>query len=380
MVAHFSKFAGKYNGHCFGLSLDWAFCRAGTEMELLRLKPGSCIWCISLWSEVRPGLLCLLIFAAVFFAAPETTASHALSEPQLQNASREASSNEQSNALLQRAREFLNRGLLKEADQNVREYLGEHSDSAEGHFLLGYILFKEQKAEASLAEYTEGAKYHDPDASDLKIVALNYVLLEDYPDADRWLTRSVEANPKDSESWYYLGRTKYNENRFQEAVHAFDECLRLDSRNTKAQANRGLALEGLGRTDDALAAYRIAIAIQAQGAAKSAEPFIDLGNLLLQQNQIDEAIDNLVKAREISPQDSRVYESLGKGYLRLNKFPEAKAELEQAVALAPDSAAAHYMLGQVYRKTGATERAKAEFDRAVELNKTKASGMSTMGP
>jgi tetratricopeptide (TPR) repeat protein len=328
-------------------------------------------------------------FAAALFAfsgpsnslvVAEKTGSPALSEPQLQNASREASSNEQSDALLAQAREFLNRGLLKEADRSVREYLGEHSDSAEGHFLLGYILFKEQKAEASLAEYTEGAKYHDPGASDLKIVALNYVLLEDYSDADRWLTRSVEADPKDSESWYYLGRTKYNENYFQEAIKAFEECLGLDSKNTKARANLGLALEGLGRTEDALKAYRKAIAIQADGATKSAEPFIDLGNLLLEQNQLDEAIENFVKAREISPQEFRVYESLGKAYLRLNKFAEAKAALEQAVALAPESAAAHYMLGQVYRKTGATERAKAEFDRAVALNKNKASGMSTMGP
>jgi tetratricopeptide (TPR) repeat protein len=331
----------------------------------------------------------LPVFAAVLFAfsgpsqafaAAETTARHSVTAPRLQNASRETSSNPQSDALLQRAREFLNQGLFKEADRSVREYLDAHSNSAEGHYLLGYILFKEQKTEASLAEYTEGAKYHDPEASDLKIVALDYVLLGAYSDADRWLTRSVEANPKDSESWYYLGRTKYNENRFQEAIHAFEEALRLDPKNIKAQANLGLALEGLGRAGDALAAYRKAIAMQDQGSPKNAEPFIDLGNLLLQQNQNDDAIENLVKAREISPQDSRVYESLGKAYLRLNKFAEAKEELEQAVALAPDSAAAHYMLGQVYRKTGATERARAEFDRAVALNKTKSSGMSTMGP
>jgi tetratricopeptide (TPR) repeat protein len=332
----------------------------------------------------------LLVFTAVLFrfsapsnafAAAETTAGHSVSGAQMQHASREASSNGQPGDLLQQAREFLNRGQLKEADQSVREYLDGHSNSAEGHYLLGYILFKEQKAQASLAEYTEGAKYHDPEASDLKIVALDYVLLGNYSDADRWLTRSVEADPKDSESWYYLGRTKYNENRFQEAIHAFEECLRLDTKNTKAQANLGLALEGLGRTDEALAAYRRAIASQTTGAAKSAEPFIDLGNLLLQQNQIDDAIENLIKAREISPQAPRVYESLGKAYLRLNKFVEARAELEKAVALAPDSPAAHYMLGQVYRKTGATERAKAEFDRAVELNKTKSSGgMSTTGP
>jgi tetratricopeptide (TPR) repeat protein len=331
----------------------------------------------------------LPVFAAVLFAfsgpskafaAAETTVRHSVTAPWLQNASRESSSNPQSDALLQQAREFLNQGLFKEADRSVREYLDAHSNSAEGHYLLGYILFKEQKAEASLAEYTEGAKYHDPEASDLKILALDYVLLGAYSDADRWLTRSVEANPKDSESWYYLGRTKYNENRFQEAIHAFEEALRLDPKNIKAQANLGLALEGLGRAGDALAAYRKAIAMQDQGSPKNAEPFIDLGNLLLQQNQNNDAIENLVKAREISPQDSRVYESLGKAYLRLNKFAEAKEELEQAVALAPDSAAAHYMLGQVYRKTGATERARAEFDRAVALNKTKSSGMSTMGP
>lgn len=332
---------------------------------------------------------CLFIFAAVSFtfsglskafAVAETAARHSEPSPKSKNASREASSNPQSDALLQRAREFLNTGSFKEADQTVREYLDGHSNSAEGHFLLGYILFKEQKAQASLAEYTEGAKYHDPEAFDLKIVALDYVLLGAYSDADRWLTRSVEANPKDSESWYYLGRTKYNENRFQEAIHAFEECLQLDPKNTKAQANLGLALEGLGRAGDALAAYRKAIATQDQCGPKNAEPFIDLGNLLLQQNQVDEAIENLVKARDIWPQDSRAHESLGKAYLRLNKFAEAKEELERAVALEPDSAAAHYMLGQVYRKTGATERAKAEFDRAVALNKTKSSGMSTMGP
>jgi tetratricopeptide (TPR) repeat protein len=336
------------------------------------------------------AMRCLVVFAAVVFAcsgpsnalaAAETTVAHSVSAAQMQNASREASSNGQTSDLLQRAREFLLEGQFKEAEQNVRKYLAQHSNSPEGHYLLGYILFKEQKAEASLAEYTEGAKYQDPGPSDLKIVALDYVLLGDYPDAERWLTRSVAADPRDSESWYYLGRTKYNENRFQEAIHAFEECLRLDAKNTKAQANLGLALEGLGHTDQALAAYRNALAMQAEGAAKSAEPFIDLGNLLLQENQIDDAIENLVKAREISPEDVRVYEGLGKAYLRLNKFVEAKTELERAVALAPDSAAAHYMLGQAYRKTGATERAKAEFDRAVELNKNKSSGgMSTMGP
>jgi Flp pilus assembly protein TadD len=300
-----------------------------------------------------------------------TAESYKFSAKQSQDASREASTGDQTDTSLQRAREFLQKGLLKDADRTVREYLDTHSNSADGHFLLGYILFKEQKAEASLAEYTEGAKYHDPVPSDLKIVALDYVLLNDYSDADRWLTRSVAGDPKDSESWYYLGRTKYNENRFEEAIRAFQECLKLDSKNVKAGANLGLALEGLGRINEAEAAYRNAIAQQRNGSPKNAEPFINLGNLLLEQNQIENAIAQLSEAREISPQESRAHKSLGKAYLRLNKLEEAQRELEKAVSLDPNSAGAHYLLGQVYRKKGWIEQAKTQIDRAAALNEQK---------
>ena len=278
-----------------------------------------------------------------------------------------------SDSAIQHAKNFLQKGLLQDAEQALREFLAQHSDSAEAHFLLGYVLFKEQKPEASLAEYTAGAKYHDPDPSDLKIVALNYVLLNDFSDADRWLTRSVAGNPKDPESWYYLGRTKYNENRLEDATRAFKECLEIDPGNVKAATNLGLALQGLGKTDEALALYRHAIAMQKEGAPRNAEPFIDLGNLLLEQNQIDVAIVNLSEGRDIAPQDSRARESLGKAYLRANRFPEAQAELEKAVSLTPDSAPAHYLLAQVYRNQGLTQRAKAEFDRAAVLNDSKSS-------
>jgi len=273
--------------------------------------------------------------------------------------------------LIQRARELLKKGQLNDAEHDTREYLVQHPASADGHFLLGYILFREHKSKESLAEYTEGARYHEPGPSDLKIVALNYVLLEDYADADKWLTRSVTGNPQDVEGWYYLGRTKYNLNRFEEAIRAFQECLKLDPKNVKAQTNLGLSLVGLGRISEAQNAYRQAIALQQQEAQKNPEPFIDFGDLLLDENQPDDAIVYLSKAREIAPREFRVYQSLGKAYLRLNRLPEAQTELEKAVSLTPDSGPAHYMLGQVYQKKGLTVQAKLEFDRAIALNAAK---------
>jgi tetratricopeptide (TPR) repeat protein len=308
----------------------------------------------------------------------------------------EAQQSDQPAAELIEARSLLRQGMTVEADRDVRAFLASHADSAEGHFLLGYVLFREIQAEASgsgtigtglsefrpnspmddsraakaresLAEFTQGAKYHDPSAFDLKIVALDYVLLNDYLDADKWLTRSLEWNPEDSEGWYYLGRTKYNENRFAEAISAFEHCLRLDPKNVKAEDNLGLAYAGLGRDDEAIAAYHQAIAWQSDVNLKNAGPYIDLGDLLLDRNRPEEAVSNLLLSIQIAPREARPHELLGKAYIRLEMLSKAAAELEKAVELSPNSANLHCMLAGVYRKQGLTEKTKLAYDRCATL-------------
>jgi tetratricopeptide (TPR) repeat protein len=271
---------------------------------------------------------------------------------------------------LREAKSEANAGSLEKADHAVRSYLDGHPDSADAHFLLGLILFKQHKPRESLSEYTEGAKHRDPDASDLKIVALNYVLLEDYAKADHWLTRSLERNPKDSQTWYYLGRTRYNENRFEEALAAFNECLKLDPKNVKAEDNLGLSHQALGNTPEAFTAFRNAIAWQAQLLKKNSGPFINMGILLLEQNKVEEAVPYLSEAVEISPEEARAHEQLGKAYSRQNDLERAQVELEKAVSLSPDNAALHFMLGQLYRKRGMNDKAKVELERGAALKES----------
>ena len=293
-----------------------------------------------------------------------------------------------------------------EADRAVRQYLQNHPDSADGHFLLGHILFREiqaqatleppfpspahgpmggtrpmrsrsseapisetaqEMAKASLAQFTAGAEFHHPSAADLKTVALDYVLLSDYPDADKWFTKMLEWAPNDSEGWYYLGRTKYSENRFTEAIDAFQKCLKLDPQNVKAEDNLGLSFAGLGRNEEAAAAYHQAIAWQAQSLAKSPGPDIDMGSLLIDENRPHDAIAFLVDAIEIAPREWRAHELLGKAYLRVEDFPKAQTELEKAIELSPQTPNLNCMLAPVYRKQGLAEQAKAEYDRCAAL-------------
>ena len=275
--------------------------------------------------------------------------------------------------LLAEARSLVRLGTLGRAEEITRQYLTRHSNSADGHYLLGYILFRQAKAKESLAEYTTGAKYRTPSAYDLEVVASDYVVLKDYMDADKWFTKAVEWNPRDALGWYYLGRTKYNENRFEEAVRAFEECLKLEPRNVKAEDNLGLAYAGLARNEEAKAAYLNAIAWQKEAAVKNAGPFINLGSLLLDENRVQEAIPYLSQACEISPQDVQAHRELGKAYLHLNQLQKAEDELQKAIQLAPKDAALHYILAQVYRKEGWNEKAKLELDRYAAMTGTHSS-------
>jgi tetratricopeptide (TPR) repeat protein len=305
--------------------------------------------------------------------------------------------------ILAEASSLADKGMALEAERRVRQYLAAHPDSANAHFLLGHILFREiqaearlesqlalqaqapmsvvkvlgadssdakdrdEKAKASLAEFTAGAKYRVPTAVDLKVVAFDYVLLGDYLDADKWLTKMLEWAPNDSDGWYQLGRTKYNENRFAEGISAFQKCLKLDPKNVKAEDNLGLSFAGLGRKDEAAAAYQQAIAWQAQSILKNPGPYIDMGSLLIDGNRPQDARAFLLQATEIAPRDSRAHELLGKAYARLEELPKAQAELEKAIELSPQTPNLHCMLAPLYRKQGLDEKAKIEFDRCAAM-------------
>ena len=311
-----------------------------------------------------------------------------------------AQSPDQTEAPLANAKALFDKGNFTEADRTVRQFLQSHPDSADGHFLLGHILFREisakwreegkaegeallyntgdlsgslvayrdAKAKESLEEFTAGAKYHVPSAFDLKIVALDYLLLKDNNDADHWLTRSLQADPRDAQAWYYLGRTKYGKGQFLEAIQAFEQCLKLEPRNIKAETNVGLSYEGLARADEAAQAFQSAIAWQAEKPSKDPEPFMELGHLYVNQNQPEKAVPYLTQSIAILPKVSKAHEELGKAYSLLNRFPEAQAELEKAIELTPQAPNLHCLLAPVYRKQGFAEKAKAEYDRCAALS------------
>ncbi|HMH15157.1 MAG TPA: tetratricopeptide repeat protein [Edaphobacter sp.] len=304
------------------------------------------------------------LWAYVPLALTQTLAGTGSSEPRVGTSTQYG---------LNDARHLTAIGEFSKAEILLRSYLKTEERSGSARFLLAYVLLRLNKPKESLAEYTHAAQLQKPSAEDLKNVALDYVLLEDYEDAEKWMRRSVQMNEKDPDAWYGLGRIFYTKQRFQDAVDCFKRTLALDPTSVKAEDNLGLAYEGLNRTEDAIQSYRAALALEQNSKESnqkppSEQPMLNLAIILIHHGHTEEALPLLIKAASISPRDPRIREQLGHLYLQQGKLDEAQHEFEEAVALSPNSSALHFLLGQVYRRRGLNDKAKTEFARAAELN------------
>lgn len=270
-------------------------------------------------------------------------------------------------ALLFEAKSLIHLQGFSRAESTLRSYIRGHRGSSDALYLLGFVLHRLNRPTESLETYTRAAAITTPTGDDLKVVGLNYVLLDDYADAIKWLKKSVEVQPTNKDAWYYLGRAYYSKGQLAEAHAAFQKVLELHPRDTKAQTNLGLVLETGGQTEAAIEAYRTAIAWQEKGGEASEQPYANLGSLLLERGRTQEALGVLEKAVAMAPRNAFCHLKLGIAYRQLGRLQKSEQQLNQATALEPDNASAHYQLGRVYKDQHLLDKAQAEFDRTAEL-------------
>ena len=272
---------------------------------------------------------------------------------------------------LQQARSLLATGNFAAAEARLRSLIAASPRDPEPRFLLGVTLFREGRATDSLGAFTDAAKYRNPTAEELTIVSSDYVLLKDFADAQRWLLIATRTAPTDVNAWYLLGRTDYNLDRADDARQAFLTCLRLDPTHVKARYNLGLTYERLHQPQEAIAAYRQAIAAQAALPHKDSQPYLDLGMLLMQQEHPADALEPLQTAVQLAGGNPFAHQQLALCLEKLARYQEAAAEMLICARLAPDAQAPAFFLGRIYHRLGREAEAKEQFARAQTLAGTQ---------
>src|SRR3954451_20310605 len=116
---------------------------------------------------------------------------------------------------------------LAEKEVELRGELRKQPESPDLLYRLAVVLRQEGKARASLDAYTQAARYRIPNPGELRSVALDYVVLNDYEDAIRWLESALKMGPNNVAVVYSLGRCYYSKDRYLDAGKLFERVLAI---------------------------------------------------------------------------------------------------------------------------------------------------------
>jgi Flp pilus assembly protein TadD len=219
------------------------------------------------------------------------------------------------------------------AEPLLRKLVGQDPANFEGWFDLGFVENALGNVEESIAAYRKSVAAK-PDVFESNLNLGLQLAKTGQPDAETFLRAATHLTPAS-----HVAEGRYR------AWLALGDTLK------KAQP------------EEALTAYREATSLQ----PKDAEPHLEAGMLLEQENKAADAEQEYRRAMELDPASSDAAVALANLYMHGRRFPEAESALRKLTAERPASAAVEIQLGRVLAAEGKYDEAIAAMVAGIKL-------------
>ena len=130
-------------------------------------------------------------------------------------------------------------------------------------------------------------------------------------------------------AWFPVGYL-LDQEKFEDAIAAYDQTIRLKPDFVAAYNNRGIAKDKLGRHEDAIADYNQAIQLKPD----LAEAYSNRGTTKYKLGRYEDAIADYNQAIQMKPDYAEAYSNRGTAKGKLGRIDEARQDFEKARDLA----------------------------------------------
>ena len=179
--------------------------------------------------------------------------------------------------------------------------------------------------------------------------ALDMIAGNNYEKALGVLEKLVQEG-ESAEIYYNIGYIKTAQEKYGEAIEAFQKATRLDRLFAKAYEAMGRAYEKLDRPNEA-------------------ERFLQkAADIYLSKEKVEDAEEILNDILQIRPDTINVYNSLGVLYRKKGDFKRALSSYEKAIKIHPGQPQIHYNTGRLWLELKKPEEAKKHFKKALEID------------
>jgi len=272
---------------------------------------------------------------------------------------------------------LLDSGDLPQAKLQAEAAIQSAPKLAQGHYVLGRILFQQEDFEGAKAQFE--AAVADKTTFDVGYnLGRTYLALKDLDHA-HVLFQQILAGIGDSPQIHiYFGHAYLRSNYPEQAIAELQKALKKDPKIAQAHYFLGLAYleRDPGKFDEAAAEYRAEVS----NSPNDFRAYYQLGNIELKDHRVEEAERDLKRASVLAPENPDPLIYLGELYASENHSVEAEAAMRRAIALTKDISRggyqinrAHYVLGRILIQSGRREEGMAELKISSSLrNQTTA--------
>ena len=172
--------------------------------------------------------------------------------------------------------------------------------------------------------------------------------------------KDLLASSKTREAWLNEAETYYDLKRYEEALTALDEAIRLDPNYARAYYNKSLVLHDLERYEEALSTCEQYMRLE-PGEAKAC---YHKGYILNSLNRYEDALQALEQALRLDHDYAPAYTSKGYVLNNMGRYEEALAAFEQGLYINPNDEKAYHGKGVALYNLRRYEEAERAFERA----------------
>ncbi len=204
---------------------------------------------------------------------------------------------------------------LEGAERSFRKALQISPEYVEAHFALGTLLRRtgrEAEAAQSMAEYERLSAANLADRERTRRISsfhleIKSLLEQDRPEeAEARLRELLELDPQNDLAFYRLGQIAYLRRDWEGALAKAREAIARKAFDPGYHLLAGMALERLGRDEEAAAAYERVL-----GLAEYADAYLALGRIELRLGKRPQALAHLRRAAALEPKDPEIRQALG---------------------------------------------------------------------
>ena len=208
------------------------------------------------------------------------------------------------------------------------------------------------------------------DTNDLMESARDFFKEGDYKRSEPLLQQLILRNNRLPEVFHMLGTIYYDQGKFTKAINSFKRALEIDPTFTDASIGLSIILNDLGRYEEGKKVFSDAQSLLAKNRIQ-ADPFAnelfatkhqELGELYLQHQRYDEALEQFYKCQRLSLQKSDLGMRIAEIHVLKQDPKNAMRELKSLIRDNPSLIAAKVQLGKLQFESKLVREAMDTWD------------------